>query len=73
MRLLFALRLNLEFLGGFKQVQAYRQQDASAKAYSLFGIVGYGSGTSSQPTLDNVRHSIVCAAAAIGKAIQVTA
>lgn len=70
LRLLFALQLNLEFLGGFKQVQAYRKQDARAKAYSLFGIVGYGSGTSPLPTLENVRRAIVSAAAEIGKSMQ---
>ena len=65
LRLSFELRLNMEFLQGFKQVHAYHQADPN----QLFGLVGYGSGADKEPTLENVRLAIVKAAATIGRAM----
>lgn len=68
-RLAFTLRLNIKFLGGFKQVQAARESDSNEKRYDLFGIVGYGPGTARDPVIENARRAIVRAAAEIGKSM----
>lgn len=67
LRLMTALRMDIKFLDGFKQVLCWASYDRSH--VNTHGIVGYGEGTSPSPTAMNVRVAILLAAAQIGAAI----
>ncbi|QJQ11335.1 MULTISPECIES: hypothetical protein [Pseudomonas] len=62
------LRLDVEFLDGFKQVVCRRNEDK--ENFEMHGIVGYGQGTDLHPTSENVARAILIAAANIGMRMQ---
>ncbi|TDX30783.1 hypothetical protein DFO67_10438 [Modicisalibacter xianhensis] len=64
LRLLTALRLEIKFLEGFKQVVCRRDEDR--ENFAIHGIAGYGQGAGPEPTDENIRRAIVLAAAAMG-------
>lgn len=59
------LRLEIKFLDGFKQVICRRREDMNN--FDMQGMVGYGAGTSVEPTTENICLAIVQAAARIGR------
>lgn len=67
LRLAVALRLDIKFLDGFKQVCSRRSDDRDN--FEMHGLVGYGEGADPWVSTENVRRSIVRAAACIGEAM----
>lgn len=65
LRLAVALRLEIKFLDGFKQVCCRRSDDRDN--FEMHGLVGYGEGADLWVSAENVRRAIVRAAAEIGK------
>lgn len=64
-RLMSALRLEIRFADGFKQLWCRR--DCDSDNLEMHGLVGYGNGTDKEPTIGNVRRAITLAAAEIGR------
>lgn len=67
LRLAVALRLDIKFLDGFKQVCCRRSDDRDN--FEMHGLVGYGEGADPWVSAENVRRAIVRAAAAIGETL----
>ena len=67
LNLAVALRIDIKFLDGFKQVLGYASYDRSQENTSA--LVGYGDGTDRSPTTRNVREAVLLVAAQIGAAL----
>lgn len=67
LRLAVALKLNIKFLDGFKQVCCFREVDR--ERFEMHGLVGYGEGADPWVSAENVRRAIVRAAAEIGRSM----
>ena len=65
--LMLALRIDVKFYDGFKQVQCKSKQISGQE--DIEGLVGYGSGTHKSPEPRNVRAAILSVAARIGAAL----
>lgn len=68
LRLAVALRLEIKFLDGFKQVCCRRSDDRDN--FEMHGLVGYGEGADPWVSAENVRRAITRAAAEIGRGMK---